>query len=565
MGEGSRIKSRQMLEEQVLPWYLKNRRWFRSKARRIQKLRIMDDIALPENGSLSHLLLIEVQYTEGPSEIYLLPVSFASMGKEAEDDELLMEEGMPVKIDLKWLGLKATQIIDEAPQAVIARLNVDEEEGILYDGMYNMGLRCSLLGLIAKRKRINGKLGELHAYPGRICRKLTQEELDSLTSQVLKAEQTNTSVIYAERFFFKLYRKLEEGVNPDAEIVKFLTDKARFPYIPPFAGAIEYRQPGLEPSSVAILQGYAPNQGDAWTYTLDSLSRYFERVLAGRPEMEEDQPASSFLEMDLSTSSPLIQELIGGIYPEMAELLGKRTAELHLALSSAPEVSDFAPEPFSMLYQRSVYQSMRSLAKRVIETLGKNLKKLPENVREEASEVLSSEKEILSRFGKLLKGKLSSMKIRVHGDYHLGQVLFTGKDFIIIDFEGEPARALSERRLKRSPLVDVAGMLRSFHYAAHGALFLHASVRDEDIPTLEPWAELWYHHISSAFLRSYLESFGHAPIVPRNSGEIETLLDAFLLEKAVYELGYELNNRLDWVVIPLRGIKKILRGSVKGE
>lgn len=188
----------------------------------------------------------------------------------------------------------------------------------------------------------------------------------------------------------------------------------------------------------------------------------------------------------------------------------------------------------------------------------KNLNNLPDNLKGLMNEVLNSEKEIMIRFSVLFKRKLSAMKIRIHGDYHLGQVLYTGNDFVIIDFEGEPARTLTERRLRRSPLRDVASMIRSFHYAAHTALLKHASVRPEDIPVLEPWLNLWYKYVGGTFLRSYLNTAGNAPFIPRDKEELNVMLRAYLLEKAVYELGYELNNRPDWVIIPLKGIKHLL-------
>jgi maltose alpha-D-glucosyltransferase/alpha-amylase len=214
-----------------------------------------------------------------------------------------------------------------------------------------------------------------------------------------------------------------------------------------------------------------------------------------------------------------------------------------------------------MLYQRSVYQSMRALLRRVSQDLKNRIQNLPKPLQEEASKVLRSEQKIQSYLQKIVGKKLSATKIRIHGDYHLGQVLFTGKDFIVIDFEGEPARSLSERRLKRSPLRDIAGMIRSFHYAAYFALLKEASIRSEDIPVLEPWADLWYRYVSGIFLESYLKTAGQAPFIPVEREELEIMLRAFLLEKAVYELGYELNNRPEWVIIPLMGIKDLLEAE----
>jgi maltose alpha-D-glucosyltransferase/alpha-amylase len=208
--------------------------------------------------------------------------------------------------------------------------------------------------------------------------------------------------------------------------------------------------------------------------------------------------------------------------------------------------------------QRSVYQNMRASLRRAFTLLERKLFDLPADFRDEAKEVLGTEQEILSREKRLLDRHTNAAKIRIHGDYHLGQLLYTGKDFVILDFEGEPARPLSERKLKRSALRDVAGMMRSFQYAAYSALWQPA-MRKEDVPFLERWADLWYRHMGSVFLQSYLETTGNAVFIPQNSEDLQIMLEAYLLDKAVYEIGYELNNRPAWVVIPVRGIKHILK------
>jgi maltose alpha-D-glucosyltransferase/alpha-amylase len=253
----------------------------------------------------------------------------------------------------------------------------------------------------------------------------------------------------------------------------------------------------------------------------------------------------------------LARELIAS-YLESARLLGQRTAELHKALASSTENPNFAPEPFSMFYQRSIYQSMQSQVSQVFPWLRARLKQLPDGLRGEAQQVLDLEGEIRRRYRALLQRKLNTTLIRVHGDYHLGQVLYTGRDFIIIDFEGEPARPLSERRIKRSPLRDVAGMLRSFHYASYMALFGQVSgIRPEDFPALESWAHFWYTWVSVAFLKAYLTIAKDESLLPKDPLDFHVLLDAYLLTKAVYELGYELNNRPDWLKVPLRGLLQL--------
>jgi len=254
-----------------------------------------------------------------------------------------------------------------------------------------------------------------------------------------------------------------------------------------------------------------------------------------------------------------------GTYLEAARLLGQRTAELHLGLASDTKTPSFAPEPFSLLYQRSVYQSMRNLAGQVLERLRKRATDLPPGVKDEARRVLDLKSIIMGRYQSLLGRKINAIRTRVHGDYHLGQVLYTGKDFVIIDFEGEPARPLSERLIKRSPLHDVAGMLRSFSYAAYCGLFAQVDrgiVRPEDVPSIEPWVTLWIQWVSSAFLKAYLEVSSHGSFLPTEKEELKVLLEAYLLDKSMYELAYELNNRPDWVRVPLKGILELLRSPL---
>ncbi len=259
--------------------------------------------------------------------------------------------------------------------------------------------------------------------------------------------------------------------------------------MPPVAGAIEFRREKAEPMTLAILQGFVPNHGDTWRYTLDSLSRYFERMLGKRQEMPvAPLPSETALQLAAEPPPPHVTELIGS-YMQSAQLLGVRTAELHLALASHGDEPDFASEPFSTLYQRSIYQSIRSLAGYNLQLLRKGLHRLAPGAREQAQRILDREPDIASRLAGLLSSKIDALRIRIHGDYHLGQVLFTGKDFVIIDFEGEPARSLSARRLKRSALVDVAGMLRSLDYAASAVLLGHAEagpIRPEDREARSP-------------------------------------------------------------------------------
>ncbi len=527
-------KARETLEREILPSYIRGCRWFGGKARDIQRLTIIEAIPIGRDAAASRLLLLEVAYIEGLPEIYLLPVTFAP------------EE-------------KGAKIVSEFPQGVVARLKVGETEGVLYDAVYDETFRRTLLWMISRKYRTKADGGELVAIPGKCFKELAAKMALPLESQVVRAEQSNTSLLYGDTLFFKVYRRLDEGLNPDLEIGRFLTEEVAFSRVPPFAGAIEYRRPGAQPIVIGVLQGYVPNEGDAWRYTVDAAGRYFERVLSIRNEVSEiPKASSSILRIAFQEIPPLLQELLGGAHLEMATLLGKRTAELHIALSSNKEDPNFAPEPYTMLYQRSLYQSMQSRARQVLQLLRKNIGRFPKEVGGTMQEVLGLEKAIMARFKEIYQTKISTMKIRIHGDYHLGQVLYTGNDFFIIDFEGEPAKALSERRLKRSPFRDVVGMIRSFHYKAYTTLITQAWIRPEDVPVLEPWADLWFKYASATFLRSYLDTAKGASFIPKNPEEIRILLDVFLLDKALYEIAYELNNRPEWVTVPLKGVKHLL-------
>ena len=527
------LKNMRILESEILPQYFKECRWFGGKSRNVRTIRVAEQIRLDNKTQLSSLLLVNISYSSGGVETYLLPLSFSFL----RDNNNLAKE---------------------FPQSIICRLLINKREGVLYDGAYNTQLHQVLLDIIARRKTITTDSGQLVGCPGKKSLSLLKENNGNLSSHLLKAEQSNTSVLYENIFFMKLFRKLEEGINPDIEITKFLAEKKNCKNTPFYVGHIEYRNSKKEPMSICLLQRFIPIESDAWKYTLDHVKTYFDRVLSSKKEAKEERsakvPAQQYKEMGLNETGKLIDV----IYLEMIKKIGQRTGEMHINLSDDSQNIDFTPESFSLLYQRSVFQAMGSQKRFVLNLLRNNMSRLPEGLQKEAEIVLSAEKKIIQRLKLIMQTKYSAKKIRIHGDYHLGQVLFTGKDFIIIDFEGEPARPLSERRLKRSAIRDIAGMLRSFHYASYATLFLNKSIREEDFSLLESAAEYWYLYVSNIFVKSYFETIGPAEFLPKNDVEFNNLLQIYLLDKAIYELGYELNNRPDWILIPLRGIQHVL-------
>jgi maltose alpha-D-glucosyltransferase/alpha-amylase len=510
---------------EVLPEYLERARWFGGKARRIKGTQIVDTMMLDEDfpGTVA---LVQVDYREGDPETYVLPLTVAH-------------------------GAPAARIRQESPSAIIADMHSSDGDGILYDASAERGFARALLHAIGARHR--GREGRLIASATSALGHLPEH--DGLEPSVLRAEQSNTSIIYGTRFILKLFRRLEPGTNPDLEIGRYLTAR-NFPHVPPVAGAIEVRSRGGEPATLAILQGFIPNAGDAWRYTLDALGHYFERAAAvpAHEAAEVMGPRRPVLDLAEDDPTPRAQELTGG-YLESARLLGRRTAELHSALADGRH-PEFAPEASSAQFQRSMYESMRTLTLRTLDLLRR--RNVPAAEAEPARAVLAAQEEILRRMRAVLDRRITAMRTRAHGDYHLGQVLYTGRDFVIIDFEGEPMRPLTERRLKRLALRDVAGMLRSFHYAAFVALDRTPAARTDNPAGFETWAETWYRWAASAFLRGYMQAAAGAAYMPRGRDELRLLLDALVLEKAVYELGYELNNRPAWAGVPLRGILQLL-------
>ncbi len=517
--------------ESVLLGYIRNRRWFAGKARRLKSAEISDLIPVPGAVGGAYLAAVVISYAEGDPDTYQLPLAYANPAE-------------------------APHIIERWPHSAIAWLRVFGEEGrgLLYDALGPPAFAEAVLGAIARRRRATGTKGTLVGSTTRAFARLRGAETVRLEAALSVAEQSNNSVVFGERLILKVFRRLEEGVNPELEVGRFLTEKTNFTQVAPLAGSLEYRREDAEPVSLAVLQGYVPNQGDAWQYTLNTLSHF----LHGPGLLDtEPPPMPTNVVQASAVELPEVAARTIGAYLDSARLLGRRTAELHAALASDPDDPAFAPERITQQDQRSIYQSMSGLSMRSTDLLRSQLTKLPQDAREEARKVLELEPRIATILRSFLSRRLTTTRIRVHGDYHLGQVLYTGHDFVIIDFEGEPTRTLYERRIKRLALRDVAGMLRSFDYASHMAL-RSDQLDAAALPRLRSWGDFWSTCVSAAFLKSYLSTAGKASFVPQTAEDLDLQLTTMLLEKALYELRYELNTRPDWVHIPLRGILEVV-------
>jgi maltose alpha-D-glucosyltransferase / alpha-amylase len=510
-------------ERKVLPLFMKKCRWFGGKAKVINKIVVHKVIPFKVEGDTHFLSIIEVNYVQRLPELYFIPLAFVL------SDSILEK-------------------VEYTVQSVVCRAEIQGKAGFIMDSCYDKSFRDSLFLSMEKELRIKDDEGGVLEFNSGVYAKLSSSK--GVDSKILKSDQSNTAIIYNDEYFFKFYRKLEKEINPDLEIVRFLTEQTTFQNSPKYAGSVEYRDGDGKTIVFGLLQQKVENQGEAWTMSVDSVGRYYERVITKAKGLKlpklVNKPAIKFEE-----APELIQEFIGRGFYERVVRLGQRTAEMHMALASDSSNPAFAPENFTANYQRSLYSSLRKLVRDRFSLLESSMSKLPADSQDLAKKVLALEDTILQSFSEVYQIKINALKTRIHGDYHLGQVLFTGKDFVIIDFEGEPGFSFSERRLKKSPMKDVAGMMRSFHYAAFGKLLLNENYRDRDLELLEQAAEQWQHYVSRFYLGAYMERIGMGTNL---SEDHDTLIRTFLIEKAIYELGYELNGRPDWTIIPLRGI-----------
>jgi len=537
------------LETVELPEFLPKQRWFAGKSRGIKGIRITDWVPLnvplnvplhvplnaPSDGSQSALVLVEVEFDTGPPDLYFLPLAMS-------------------------FGDTENELQRPAPNAIISPVLSHGREGLLYDGAFDDQTCALLFSLIKNASRIDEHHGCLRGIRGKALLDLMAPAETTLQVRRGSAEQSNTSIVFGDRFILKLFRRLEPGLNPDAEIGRYLTEKTNFDRIPPFAGSIE--GDGLaaidgKVATLAMLQGLVANEGDGWKWSLEELDRYYETCAPLAFPENLSGELQGPLELSENPPTQMARDHLG-LYLEAGATLGRRTAELHLALAAPTDDPAFAPEALTGVELNAQFTSIRQHAFSVLDALKERLSHLPDEVVEVAASVLSRRRQILDRFGSLDGDFPGIQRIRIHGDYHLGQVLRVKTDFVILDFEGEPARPLAIRRSKQSPLKDVAGMLRSFGYAAYAGLMNYTARHPENVTRLEPWAQLWERSAAAEFLRAYREAAQGADFLPPGDVDFRKLLNVFLLDKALYEVLYEVNSRPAWVRIPLMGIMSLV-------
>jgi maltose alpha-D-glucosyltransferase/alpha-amylase len=499
--------------EPILATHVPAQRWFRSKTRSIAKARLVDVLTLPApEGAASRLLaFVQLELVEGDTETYVLPLSVISATEPPETALLgLCEPG--ASTPRQWICDASL-----APETALAL------QGIAFAEQRVTGRALSLRGV-----RTGGDAPVTEAV------------------KPLGAEQSNTSFVFGQHLVGKLLRKVESGSSMEVETLEALRLSGKRANVPTLEARIDIES-SSESATLWMSERFVPNEGDAWQLAIDHAQRYYETVLSQRQGQVPPTPYGGQLEVGADA------EMEPDFVP-LARLLGKRTAELHAALFSSFGGSN-AARPFTSLSSRAFYQSVRNLNAKAFDAL--KTATLTERSQRLAKGLLERRGSLRKLIDRALTKPLAGQRMRVHGDYHLGQVLYTGSDFYIIDFEGEPARSMAERRRLRSPLADVAGMMRSLHYAAFGVLTMQlpgAQTRPEDRELLEPWARHFSDSCARAFFTSYCRSAEPGGFLPENPEDLELLLEIHLVEKALYELLYELNNRPSWAELPLRGL-----------
>jgi maltose alpha-D-glucosyltransferase/alpha-amylase len=512
---GMADKVRGQLEREVLPSYLAGRRWYAAKGDPVRRVAIADHVVW-QHGERSWLFAIaDAEREGGEKQTYLLPLT------------LVWEDGS-----------------DEAQRAVapvtIAKVREQARVGVLADAFGDESFCRALIEAIGAGEERKSTHGTLRCVPTREFARIAGTGWDALPIGSPGPQSSNTIVNVGERLFLKAYRRLQAGINPEAEMGRYLTEVAHFPNSVPVAGTIEYILDDKRATTLGMLQGYVENQGDGWEFTISHLDRYFEL----HPADGAGQAAA---------------DAHGG-YLALVRTLGVRTAELHAELARTTGDAAFDPEPIAPADVAAWTQRVRRGGEAALDRLARRLNELPDSMRAQAEDMLGRRDAILARIDRHAADRSAARKTRVHGDYHLGQVLVAQNDFIIVDFEGEPTRTLAERREKQSPLKDVAGMLRSFDYAMHVALEHADGDRQEMRSARERSGQEWQAAARRMFLDGYEEVAAAAGLaLPR--AEAKGLLELFLIEKALYELAYEIDHRPDWVRVPLRGLAEILAGA----
>jgi len=517
----------EILENEIIPDTLERMQVYLNKSK-TQEIQIADVILFSKNILM---LLVKVIYLDKPVEQYALFLGIT--------------------------GKLSYQIKDAALGEVAAILKGYDGDKYLVNCFYNDELRKELFRFFISQKNIPGSRGEFRAASlERIKNFRTKKDFQV---RIINETPDYINFLLDDKYLFKFYKKIDEGINPEEEILRYFREEIRYKMVPSIKGLIKYAAPYSENLTLGIHTEYIRNEGDAWKFFSDLADNYFEKLSVRKDEIKEIKFINSLFDEDFETS--LFEEFADNVSIGMAALLGQRTAEMHLALSSSEEDTVFKAEPVTIFYQRSVYQSMRSIIKSTFRLFRSKINYPDNNLQKYINEFLDYEDSLLSFIERILKIKFYAKKIRIHGNYNLKQILFTGKDFMITNFEGQHSTPYTERKLKRSPLRDVASLIFSFHTLAQSRLNKQNYLSQEDLPSAAFYAEQWWLSISRIFLTKYLKviSSDEKNIILRaGKNDLNYLILLYLLEKILVDISHGLNINANWVDQKLKVFNRLL-------
>ncbi|MEO8124939.1 MAG: putative maltokinase, partial [Burkholderiales bacterium] len=508
-------KTRNQLERALLPPFVAHQRWYAAKTEAIESVQLVDSTVLEHDGIEWLIALADVKAPSRTAR-YFIPLAMAY--EDHEEERMRALSGVAV-----------------------AKVRQQAEVGVIADAMADVTFCRALVSEIGKSRTLRTERGKLRFTPGANFAEVVGDALDGELALHRLTTSSNSISLLGERLFIKGYRHLHAGVNPELEMGRFLTDIAHYPHSVPVAGSLEYEAKDGQTWTLALLQAQVTNQGDAWSATVDALARLLDA--ADRTNNKADAKADAAPETSIAAMA------------DRTRGLARRIAELHAALARRTGNPAFDPEPATDADVARWSEMARSECKQTIARLRERTEPWPEPLRDAVTQVIAAEPSLLSSIAAAATVGVGQLKTRLHGDLHLGQVLVCRDDFMLIDFEGEPQRNFEERRVKHSALRDVAGMLRSFDYARHTAL--HATAAGEaGRAKLAPLARRWEREVRAAFLQTYASVAVEAGLYADSAAfdAVSPLLRLFELEKALYELRYEMDNRPDWIGVPLAGI-----------
>ncbi len=501
--------------------YVARQPWYQGRYRRRISVSVFDAVPVDagEIGPSTWITLLDVEYANGPDERYVVPVSLRF------DDDLELAES-----------------------AVVARVRRDGETGVLYDALMDPAFRTRMLTDLLDGRTIFGSSGTITCHPGLSIPPMVHPELLGPSAEVTETTEGESYVRYGDDLTIKLFRRVEPGVNPDLELRRFLTERTGFRGLSEAYGSLEY-QSG-EASTLGVLQRTLPQGQDAWTFMLELCSDWLETVAGSvpPPPPSSNHWARAGIEPD-STLKKL------GAALENAERLGRMTGEFHLAMGSLSEDPDLHPLPFSSLYQQSLYQSLRARIRQELEAIRRSLGGVDSELAERISAVAAAESSILRRIDSIRRTPMAGQRIRVNGDFRLDGIQIVDDEFFIVDFSGDHSQPMSERRLRASPLRDVAQMVRSIDYVAASAARDRIEGGGE---AASEWAAWWSATVGARYVGAYLEAMEGSAALPDEPDHIDALLEAYAVTRSLRELHWELDNRPDWIEVAMSGVQRLI-------